>query len=372
MNPLTTQLQQGKRQVLRYPCTLRNPTGTHCPAWPESPKTAPRAPATLHDVAAQVGVSAITVSRALNTPERVSETVRIKILAAVDELGYVPNRSARTLVSARSHTVVVLIPSLSNTVFIDTLAGISDVLDPHNYQILIGNTGYDDAREERLLRAYLSHAPDGILLTGLRQSAGMRNWLNKLAIPAVHMMALDAQAEDFCVGFSQEAAGAALTQHLLERGYKNIAFFGARLDERVMQRAAGYRSTLQAAGCYQPGLEFLRPQHSSIGLGAEMIATSLAAHPEIDAVFCCNDDLALGVLNHCQRHTIAVPGRVAVAGFNDLDGAAWATPTLTSVRTPRYAVGHEAASMLLNLMAGNTPTLRQHDLGFSLQLRESA
>ena len=352
---------------------ISTPQGTHSHSrMARKPKDRGSRAATLHDVAAQVGVSAITVSRALNAPERVSETVRARILAAVDDLGYVPNRSARTLVSARSHTVVVLIPSLSNTVFIDTLAGISDVLDPHNYQILIGNTGYDDAREERLLRAYLSHAPDGILLTGLRQSAGMRNWLSKLDIPVVHMMALDQHSERFCVGFSQQAAGQALTQHLIAQGYKNIAFFGARLDERVMQRAAGYRQALAEAGVYRGELEFLRPQHSSIGLGAEMIASNLAAHPEIDAVFCCNDDLALGVLTYCQRNGIAVPTRLAVAGFNDLDGAAWATPTLTTVRTPRFAVGHEAASMLLSLMEGNTPAQQQYDLGFTLQLRESA
>lgn len=130
--------------------------------------------------------------------------------------------------SSRSQTVVVLIPSLSNTVFIDTLAGINDVLDPHHYQILIGNTGYDDAREERLLRTYLSHAPDGILLTGLRQTAGMRTWLDKLQIPVVHMMGLDPQAERYCVGFSQQEAGDTLTRHLLARGYRNVAFFGAR------------------------------------------------------------------------------------------------------------------------------------------------
>ncbi|KPC53320.1 LacI family DNA-binding transcriptional regulator [Amantichitinum ursilacus] len=338
---------------------------------PRKPKERASRAATLHDVAAQVGVSAITVSRALNTPERVSEAVRERILAAVDALGYVPNRSARTLVSSRSQTVVVLIPSLSNTVFIDTLAGINDVLDPHHYQILIGNTGYDDAREERLLRTYLSHAPDGILLTGLRQSDGMRTWLDKLHIPVVHMMGLDPQAQRYCVGFSQQAAGAALTQHLLQRGYRNVAFFGARLDERVMQRAAGYRQALQEAGIYREDLEWLTPEHSGIGLGASMIAKALQQRPEIDAVFCCNDDLALGVLTYCQRNGIAVPQRLAVAGFNDLDGAAWATPTLTTIRTPRYDIGHAAASMLLDLMSGNTPAEPMQDLSFTLQARES-
>ncbi len=329
--------------------------------------------ATLHDVAAKVGVSAITVSRALNSPGLVSEKLRGQILAAVDELGYVPNRSARTLVSSRSHTVAVLIPSLSNTVFIDTLAGINEVLDTKGYQILIGNTAYDDEKEERLLRAYLSHAPDGVLLTGTRQRPEMRQRLAKLGIPAVHMMELDPTNERLCVGFSQEEAGRQITSHLLERGYRRIAFFGARLDPRVMQRLDGYRKALQAAGVYSPDLEYLNPRPSRIGMGVEMLEVLRREHPECDAVFCCNDDLALGVLTGCHRTGMKVPEQLAVAGFNDLEGAAWAMPTLTSVRTPRFQVGFEAATLLLSLMEGHAaPAQRQLDLGFELQLRGSS
>ncbi|WP_051711559.1 LacI family DNA-binding transcriptional regulator [Andreprevotia chitinilytica] len=332
----------------------------------------PRA-ATLHDVAAKVGVSAITVSRALNSPDLVSKNLREQILAIVDELGYVPNRSARTLVSSRSYTVAVLIPSLSNTVFIDTLAGISEVLDPRGYQILIGNTAYDDEKEERLLRTHLSHKPDGVLLTGIRQRPQTLAHLAKLGIPAVHMMELDPTDACLCVGFSQEAAGRQITEHLLARGYRRIAFFGARLDPRVMQRLDGYRKALQAAGCHAAELEYLNPRPSKIGLGVEMLDTLRREHPDCDAVFCCNDDLALGVLTGCQRTGIAVPAQLAVAGFNDLEGAAWATPALTSVRTPRYRVGFEAATLLLQLMEGEaTPALRQLDLGFELQLRGSS
>ncbi|MDR3426756.1 LacI family DNA-binding transcriptional regulator [Silvimonas sp.] len=340
---------------------------------PRKPSQKTARAATLHDVAAKVGVSAITVSRALNAPDLVSEKVRTQILATVDELGYVPNRSARTLVSSRSHTVAVLIPSLSNTVFIDTLAGINEVLDPRGYQILIGNTAYDDEKEERLLRTYLSHKPDGVLLTGTRQQAQMRAQLARLGIPAVHMMELDPSNERLCVGFSQEEAGRQITEHLLARGYRHIAFFGARLDPRVMQRLDGYRKALQGAGCYTQELEYLNPRPSRIGLGVEMLDVLRREHPECDAVFCCNDDLALGVLTGCQRTGIAVPSQLAVTGFNDLEGAAWATPTLTSVRTPRYRVGLEAAKLLLQLMDGNAPPAqRQLDLGFELQLRGSS
>ena len=125
---------------------------------------------TLNDVAAHVGVSAITISRALNKPALVTDSLRQRIDDAVRQLGYVPNRAARSLASARSHSVVVLVPSLSNAVFVDTLAAIHDTLYPRGYQTLIGDTRYAPQDEETLLRTYLEYNPDGILLTGFDQN----------------------------------------------------------------------------------------------------------------------------------------------------------------------------------------------------------
>jgi len=329
---------------------------------------------TLHQVAEQVGVSAITVSRALHHPEQVSPGLRERILGAVDQLGYVPNRSARLLASARSKTVVVLVPSLSNAVFVETLAGIHEVLHPLGYQILIGNTRYDADEEARLLRAYLEHAPDGILLTGLGQPPALRAYLEQRALPVVYMMDLtEAEQDDprMCVGLSQTDAGQALTQHLLAQGRRRIAYLAAQLDERVMKRAQGYRLALQAAGCYDASLEVLTPQPSSIGLGVSLLDSLLRDHPDCDAVFCCNDDLALGALFHCQRHGIAVPGRLAIAGFNDLEASAWAYPPLTSVATPRHQIGGEAARMLVAALHGQGTQPRRRDLGFDLKVRGS-
>ena len=329
---------------------------------------------TLHQVAEQLGVSAITVSRALHHPEQVSASLRARILDGVDHLGYVPNRSARLLASARSKTVVVLVPSLSNAVFVETLAGIHEVLHPLGYQVLIGNTRYDADEEARLLRAYLEHAPDGILLTGLGQPSAIRQRLAQLALPVVYMMDLtepDSGDERMCVGLSQTAAGQTLTQHLLTQGRRRIAYLAAQLDERVMKRAQGYRLALQAAGCYDPGLEILDPRPSSIGLGVNLVESLLREHPDCDAVFCCNDDLALGALFHCQRVGLAVPQQLAIAGFNDLEASAWTCPPLTSIATPRHQIGREAAQMLVDALHDERPAQRRRDLGFELRVRAS-
>jgi len=341
---------------------------------PRKPRPRAHGGITLHQVAEQLGVSAITVSRALHHPEQVSANLRAHILEAVDRLGYVPNRSARLLASARSKTVAVLVPSLSNAIFVETLAGIHEVLHPLGYQVLIGNTRYDADEEARLLRAYLEHAPDGILLTGLGQAPALRERLAQLALPVVYMMDLTESGsgdERMCVGLSQTDAGQALTHHLLAQGRRRIAYLAAQLDERVMKRAQGYRQALQAAGCYDARLEILDPRPSSIGLGASLLESLLREHPDCDAVFCCNDDLALGALFYCQHVALAVPQQLAIAGFNDLEASAWACPPLTSIATPRYQIGRQAAQMLVDALQGVEPAARRRDLGFELKVRAS-
>lgn len=325
---------------------------------------------TLSEIAARVGTSAITVSRALNAPHRVSDELRAHIESVIAEVGYVPNRAARALASARSDSVAVLVPSLSNTVFIETLAGVHDVLHARGYRILIGDTRYSPEEEESLLRAYLEHSPDGVLITGFDQTAATRKLISASRTPVVHMMELE-QSAAFAVGLQQFDAGHAMTTHLLARGYRRIGFIGAQLDARVLQRLAGYRAALQAAGQAYPAAELLDPTPSSIGLGVQMLDALLRQAPDCDAVFCCNDDLAQGVLFECQRRGIAVPGQLAVAGFNDLAASAWINPRLTTIATPRYEIGHAAAGMLLQLIEGTVPAPAQLDLGFSLVVRES-
>jgi LacI family gluconate utilization system Gnt-I transcriptional repressor len=325
---------------------------------------------TLSEIAARVGTSAITVSRAINAPHLVSEELRTQIDNAIAELGYLPNRAARALASARSDSVAVLIPSLSNTVFTELLEGARDVLDASGYRMLIGDTRYSPEEEESLLRAYLEHSPDGILITGVDQTPATQQLLSKSRVPVVYMMELG-PAAPFAVGLSQFDAGAAMTRHLLEKGYRRIGFLGAQLDPRVMERLAGYRSALQQAGLPCPNGEILDPTPSSIGLGVSLLDRLRRQAPDCDAVFCCNDDLAYGVLFECQRRSIAVPQQLAVAGFNDLDASAWTCPSLTTIATPRYDIGHAAATMLLQLMKHETPVPSKVDVGFSLMARAS-
>lgn len=327
---------------------------------------------TLSSVAAHAGVSAMTASRALNQPERVSDSVRARVELAVAELGYVPNRAARALASAQSNVIVVLVPSLSNAVFTAVLEGIQDAIGSGNYQLLIGNTRYSDAEEEKLLGIYLQSNPDGILLSSLSHSARVTHMLATTGVPVVSMMDLASAPGQLSVGFSQFDAGYAMTRYLIDKGRTRIGFIGAQLDERTLRRADGYRKAMGDAGLHDARLELMVSEPSTIALGAQLVQRMLAQAPDCDAVFCCNDDLAHGAIYQCQRSSIAVPRQLAVCGFNDLPASAWMTPSVTTIGTPRYRIGFEAARLLLATIDGQAPPAAPVDLGFTLMARESA
>ncbi len=327
---------------------------------------------TLAEVARLSGVSPITVSRALRGVATVAPDLVEKVKAAAAELGYVANPAARALASAQSQSVVVLIPSLSNQLFVETLDAIHDVLRPRGLEVLIGNYHYDAAVEENLIRNYLAYQPRGMLLTGFERSDAARQMLASSRVPCVHMMELGGTDGAVSVGFSQQEAGRAVARHLIEGGRRRLGFIAAQLDQRVLQRAEGFRQGLVEAGLYDPALELLVPEPSSIGLGGELFARLLARHGDIDGIFFCNDDLAHGAIFHAQRQGIAVPGQVAMVGFNDLPASAHMVPRLTSIRTPRAAVGHHAAQALLAMLDGKTAQAPSRDLGFELMVRESS
>ena len=346
-----------------------------------SPKHSRRATGrvTLNDVATAAGVSPITVSRALRGERAVAPELAQRVAQAAARLGYVPDPAARALASRHSDHVAILIPKLSNTLFVDLLDAAQQTLRNAGFQALIGVTHYDAAQEEQLLREQLLHRPAGLLITGLNYGAATRALIATSQVPCVHLMDLPTDTAPiqpihpatYCVGFRQIDAGAALTRHLLAKGYRRIAFGGAQLDERVMQRLYGWRNALQQAGVYDPTLEFLNPASSSMALGGVMLAQIAGQSPAVDAIFFCNDDLAQGALLAALRMGIAVPQRIAIAGFNDLTGSDQMLPSLTTVRTPRAQIGQAAADMLLALIRKGAHSPHQVDLGFEVVLRDS-
>jgi LacI family gluconate utilization system Gnt-I transcriptional repressor len=325
---------------------------------------------TIVDVARLARVSPMTVSRALKTPALVQLEARERIAAAIKQLGYVPNQAASTLASARSQVIGVIVPSLSNSVFVDTLTGIRDSLNQHGYKFLIGESSYSPDKESQLISTYLAHAPDGFLLSGIEQQETLCDQLAAHNVPAVRMFDLNPDGGEVAVGFSHEEAGYRIARHLIERGYRQPGFLGAQLDPRMMKRRHGFRKALSEAGI-TVDIEVLTPAPSTVELGTRMLGQILEQTPACDAVFCCNDDLALGVLFECQRRGLSVPGQMAIAGFNDLPWSAYANPGITTIVTPRYDIGFTAAQLLIKILRHEAVEKTSVDLGFKLAIRNS-
>ncbi|NML43544.1 LacI family DNA-binding transcriptional regulator [Ramlibacter sp. G-1-2-2] len=326
---------------------------------------------TLNDVAHSAGVSPITVSRALRGERRVAPELIARVQAAARKLGYVPDPAARALASQHGSHVGVLVPALSNALFVDVIEEVQRTLRPAGYQALIGITHYDKSEEEQLLREQLLHRPAGLVLAGFDQSTAARALIADSGVPCVHVMETSEEEGVYSVGFSQREAASALTRHLLERGRRRIAFAAAQLDPRTLQRRDGWRGELQKQGLHDPKLEWMNPAPSSMALGGQMFEQILAQTPKVDAIFFCNDDLAQGALTAALRLGVQVPAQVAVAGFNDLTGSDQMVPPLTTVRTRRGEIGAAAARMLLGLMQRQAPAQSAIDVGFEVVVRGS-
>ncbi|NRG16924.1 LacI family DNA-binding transcriptional regulator [Rhizobiales bacterium] len=326
---------------------------------------------TLSDVAREAGVSPITVSRALRSPGMVSKEVVKRIEQVVGDLGYVPDPAARALASQRTDVIGVIIPSVTNNVFSDVMRGIYARVEETNYRIQLGNSRYSQKEEEKLLQTFVSQRPAGLMVSGIDQSDEARQILEDVACPVVQIMETGPDPVDMMVGFSHRDAARAAAEHLIAKGYERIGFIGARMDPRTARRLEGYREALRAAGRYDEGLERTTAQRSTVTLGSGMLLELKAGRPDLDAVLCNNDDLALGALFACQRQGISVPDEFGICGFNDLEMMAASCPSITSVRTYREEMGVRGTDMLIQAIEGGRSAEANVDLGFDVIARES-
>lgn len=329
-------------------------------------------PIRLTEVAKLAGVSPITASRFFRNPEALSLSKRKRVESAAQELGYVPNLAARALASQRTEVIGVLIPSLTNNVFNDVLRGVYDASEGSRYTIQFVNTRYSILQEEKLLRLFQAQKPAGLIVTGINQTEDSRAVMKAMDCPIVQIMEIGPDPVDMMVGFSHYDAAFAAVSHLIAQGRKRIGFVGARMDPRVQRRLEGYRQAMKDAGLLDPKLILTAPTPTAMTLGGTLFGDLLSQAPDLDAVFCINDDLALGALFECQRRGISIPENIAIIGFNDMEFMASAVPSLSSVKTNRYEMGRKAVTMLIDALEGRKPSNPVIDLGFELMIRQSS
>ncbi|WP_375057222.1 gluconate operon transcriptional repressor GntR [Zobellella sp. DQSA1] len=324
---------------------------------------------TLQDVADRVGVTKMTVSRYLKDPALVSAAAQEKIAEALEVLGYIRNRAPDILSNAKSHAIGVLLPSLTNQVFAEVLRGIEQVTETAGYQTMLAHYGYSAKVEEERIASLLSYNVDGLILSESYHTARTLKMIETAGVPVVEIMDTCSSCIEQAVGIDNIAAARAMVEAMIERGYRHIVYFGARQDVRTLQRQQGYAAAMQLHGLMPRSL--LTERSSSYSLGADLLAEALDKYPELDGIFCTNDDLAVGAIFECQRRGIAVPGRIGVAGFHGHDIGQAMVPKLASVITPRKDMGRIAAERLLARLRGEPIHERTVDVGFELKLGES-
>jgi len=325
---------------------------------------------TLRDVAQRAGVSMMSVSRAIRAPHQVSPQTLQRVNEAVAAMGYVPNLVAGGLRASKSYLVTALVPTTTGPLFAEMVQSLTEALDARGYQVMLGEIGYARSREDALLRAIVGRRPDGIVLTGVMHSEEGRRMLLASGIPVVETWDFTATPIDMLVGLSHERLGEAVCAYLHQRGRRRLALISGD-DERAARRHSGFLREAQRLGLPSPAAHFGRSPttHAEGRLG---VATLLASDPDIDAVFCSSDMLALGVLTEARVRGIDVPGRLSVVGFGDLAFAATVSPSLTTVRIDGTRIGQTAAQLIVDRAEGHAVAEPVVDIGFSIVQRESA
>lgn len=328
----------------------------------------PRAP-TLDDVARVAGLSSMTVSRAINTPERVRPETVDRVMSAVKATGYIPNALAGGLATRRSKLVAVVVPQINNSMFVDTIQSLNDALAARGYHMLLCMSGYTPQTEAELVAALLSRRPDGMVLTGIHHSAELKKIVLNASVPVVEIWDSTPTPLDMLVGFSHEKVGQALGHFLQRKGYTRPGLIWAE-DRRAQQRKAGLCEALTLHGFPAP-LQIDVPLPARLALGREGLG-ALLTQGECDVVVCSSDTLAQGAIMEAESRGLRVPQDLAVVGFGDLDFAASNRPAITTVSVDRHKIGLRAATLLADRIEGIEPDNVILDVGFTLIERESA
>jgi len=339
-------------------------------------KTRRQGTVTSRDVAARAGVSPMTVSRTLRTPELVTVGTRERVESAARELAYVPDLAAGALSSQRSGHVAVLLPSLRHTGFLRTVDGLSDTLRGHGYHILIGDSYYSPDEQVELLRLVIGRRPEAIVLVASMDSDEARDLLRQSRIPVVETWGQPAEPLDMVVGFSQHEAGRAMTESLVEQGYTRIGYLAgpAHTDPYGEQRRLGHLEALAERGLDTSIHVVVSDTPMEIADGVSGVSTLRERYPEADALVCATDMTALGALSECQRRGWRVPEDIAIAGCGNFDFAASLNPSLTSVNLPSYTIGVRTAELIIARIGGEEQgdaVARPLDLGFEVVHRDS-
>lgn len=317
--------------------------------------------ATIYDVAKRAGVSVATVSRIANGSGKVSAKTAEKVQIAIQELNFRPNALGRNLSTSKTRTIGIVMPSMSNPVFADVVAGINELARQHDYTLMLTMTEYQQDQEEAVIQSLLSYQPEGIILTVADpQNSIALDMLDQADMP--HVLIYNQPSHRTCptLTVDNEQAGADVAACFIENGHQNLAMISGKLDksDRAAARWQGFHNHCLAHQIPAPQLveiDFIDPDMDGIFQILQQQA-ELANIPAPTALFCSNDFLAISVIGALTRAGIRVPEDMAVIGFDGMAISTQLYPSLATVCQPSREMGRAAMQILLSLISGETRT----------------
>ncbi len=326
---------------------------------------------TLADVARLANVSTATVSRCLNSPERVGHATRERVLAAVNELGYAPNFGAQALAARQTNTIAAVIPTMENAVFARGLQAFQEELVRHGKTLLVASSAYNAELEEQQVRALVARGADGLLLIGYDRAPGIYEFLEKRQVPTLISWSFNPDEARPAVGFDNRTAMSALAREVIAQGHQHIACISAPIgsNDRARGRVEGIRQAKAEAG-QNPGSLLIVETPYGVETGEIAFRDIMARAPQTTAVMCVNDVLAVGALRAARAMGLEVPKDISITGFDDIEIAMLAEPALTTVHVPHRDMGRRAAGMLIQMLRDGT-NAQSVELPTEIRLRQS-
>jgi DNA-binding LacI/PurR family transcriptional regulator len=330
---------------------------------------------TLKEVAAALGLSTMTVSRALNDRPNVNPKTKKRIQEVATKMGYTPNHVAKSLVSNRTYTIGVVIPEIGHAFFPEVVRGIDEISSEANYQIFLTNSSEDFEKEKRSIEALRAKRVDGILVSTSIKSTDF-SFFENLRNTGIKIVFFDRCIHNLgisCIGVNDRVASRQITEHLIKNGYKKIAYLSGPPEVTIgRERLAGFREALSSAG-----IEINENRIVETGLteidGKEAMQKLLALPEEErpDAVATVNDPSALGAIEAIKEYGLSIPDDIAIVGFTNEVRASIIDPPLTTINQPAYDVGKKAADKLLRTIENENEPVENVELVANLVVRKS-
>ncbi|WP_171126141.1 MULTISPECIES: LacI family DNA-binding transcriptional regulator [unclassified Ruegeria] len=306
---------------------------------------------TLDDVAKMAGVSTATVSRCLNSPNRVVKATRERVQSAVDALGYTPNFAAQVMAAKRTFTIGAIIPTMENAIFARGLQAFQEELHQHGYTLLVSSSAYKPDIEEEQIRTLAARGADGLLLIGHDRDPKIYEFLDRRNIPTLVAWSFAPDAPVPSIGFDNRAAMCALANRVIAMGHTHLGVISgvSAGNDRARLRIEGVKDATRQNGLDVSDLTIIETPYE-IECGAQAFSQLIGQASRPTAILCGNDVLAVGALRRAQEIGLRVPKDVSITGFDDIELARIVSPALTTVHVPHREMGRKAALQLVEMV----------------------